>query len=115
MYLESDEIDKAYGRLLSRISINGECVSSFVVLCILRRVINLHLSAKSNLETTVSGWFNLLVELVSFQQKSAPDEFVQSTVAMSQLFSVHISNIASAPMEMSRFIDGKRLKLLSSQ
>jgi len=110
MYLESDEIDKAYGPLESRISMNGVSVSSFVILCILRRVVNLHLSTKSNLETTIPGWFNLLVELLSLQQKSAPDEFVQSKVAMSQLFSVLISNFASAPMEMSRFIDGERIE-----
>ena len=107
MYLESDEIGKAYGPLKSRISINGVSVSSFVVLCVLRRVVNLHLSSKSSLETTISGWFNLLVDLLSLQQKSVADEFVQSKVAMSQLFTVLISNFASAPMAMSRFIDGE--------
>jgi hypothetical protein len=109
MYLETDEIDKAYDPLVSRGSINGASISPFVILCVLRRVVNLRLYSKSNIEKVGRVWLNLLIEFLSLERQSTPDEFIQAKAAMCACFGLVLSDFPSAPIELSRLIDGNNL------
>jgi hypothetical protein len=106
MYLECDEVDKAFGPLVSRASVNGVSISPFVILCVLRRLVNVRLYAKSDIQKASSVWVNLLIEFLSLQRQSAPHEFIETKAAMCKLFGLAVSNFSSAPIEVSRLIDG---------
>lgn len=111
MYLESNELDKAFRPLVSRARVSEVPVSSFAIVCILRRVVNLRLSAESDLETQALAWFNLLIEFLSLQQQTALTEFIQSKRSICQLYTAIMSGSTGNPVEMSKLINGKLIKI----